>query len=180
MRRIAWLVVLAGCGRIAFDTSGDGGAGDPMSDGAPGDDGSVALNCPATYTRSFGTSRYRVDNLNRQWLEAEQGCEADGPNSHLAVIDTLAEANGVAGFALYVNMWIGTSQRATAGLWLGVNGAAQSYLPWATNYPMSGGSQDCIEWLRFTAPGEYSNNPCSNMFPSVCECDGLPPDPTAF
>ena len=173
--RAGLLLLLVSCGRLGFEPigniGGDGGIGD----------GDWPGQCPATYDRQLGTSRYRIiDAPGMQWLEAELACESDGAGTHLAVINDEGESFGSTDVIVYDEVWVGASQLAAAGTWRFVTGAEATYLDWGVNYPMTGVAQDCVLRQWFTGSPDYRNDPCNMVFPALCECDGIPADPAAF
>ena len=168
----------ASCGRLGFEQRGDGRA-DAIGDALTGDagDSGVAPNCSPVYNFMIGTSKYEYfTGVTMDWLAAEAMCEADGVGMHLAVIETAAEADAVGQFALDRNVWIGVSDRVTAGTWLRVIGSSETNLPWAASNPQ--GTGQCVEW--HTQQKNYTNELCTTLVSPICECDGIAANSTTY
>jgi len=166
----AWY--LAGC-RIGFDPRVTADAADP----ADARDPVVDAGPCAGYAAWPGfTSTYRADDAGAlDWAVAEATCEAEG--AHLVVVDDAAEHAEVRARATGV-VWIGLSDRITEGTFLHVTGAALAYHGWP-GAPQSNTGEDCVELLL---DGPYEDTACVQNVPNayVCECDGVPAQPSAF
>jgi Lectin C-type domain len=195
VRWVALIAVLAGCGRYGFDRTldmtglddaalddagpDDGRNDDARLDGAtsPGDgaqDG-VAAICPTQYSFAIGSSRYRLGGQTT-WTAAEASCEADGAGIHLVVIDAASEMTALAALSGGSRTWVGISDRKTDNVFLRVIGGVAPYLPWRSGDPSQGGSA-CAAW---DPPSEYRDESCGQGRQYICECDGIPADPTAY
>ena len=128
-----------------------------------------ALSCPTGYTKTSTGCRKTV-TAAADWLTAEKDCENDSPGAHLVVVDNATE-NG----ALPNNVWIGLSERVTAGVFLTVTGMPQGYTAYAPGEPIAGGAQ-CIEKR---SDGWHDDN-CYEQKSYVCEHDGVPASPSAY
>ena len=128
-----------------------------------------ALSCPTGYTKTSTGCRKTV-TAAADWLTAEKDCENDSPGAHLVVVDNATE-NG----ALPNNVWIGLSERVTAGVFLTVTGMPQGYTAYAPGEPIVGGAQ-CIEKR---SDGWHDDN-CYEQKSYVCEHDGVPASPSAY
>lgn len=185
------MAVLAGCGRYGFDRSlemdslDDGGLDDgalpdgTLPDGAlPGDaprDG-AAVACPAPYSFAIGSSRYRVGGQTT-WTAAEASCESDGAGIHLAVIDTASEMTALAALTGNSRTWVGISDRKTDNVFLRVTGGVAPFLPWRSGDPSQSGTA-CAAWDP--QPAEYRDESCGQGRQFICECDGIPVDPSTY
>ena len=146
----------------------------PMSDGSD-------VTCPANYDLQVtgSMSRYRLVSQANPWLAANAACTADG--THLIVLSTqfeLAAINVVAGAG---ERWVGLSDLRTDGVFLPVTDEATTFppasgAPWATGEP-SAGDKSCV---LMNDNGVLSSKTCGLARPSICECDGVPNDPTNY
>jgi hypothetical protein len=164
---LACIASAFGCGRIYFDPLDDGGA--------------LPLTCPPRYDAVAGHC-YRLDELDivtDTWRGLELVCEADGPGTHLAVIDDAAELA-----ILIEHMRINTNQDAAigfsdrgGGVYRTVLGAP-AFEQWASGQPTAAG---CGALQRLPDEGMVMI-PCQGIadFDSICEYDGIPPDPSSF
>lgn len=169
--RRPWLVcclLLVSCGRVGFDdvnVGSDGPPGDATSDGTP-------LSCPAMYLSVPNqTSKYRVVlSSGREWLTAEQACEADG--AHLWIPDSSNEKSDVLALAPGENLWTGITDRIALGQFVRVTGGAQTYLPWEPTEPDIDTLQRCIQ--IDSQLGLFGDHECVDLREYICECDGAP------
>lgn len=183
-------VVGAGCG---FNTSGQSGPGDDagVTDGRGSDSGvdgmTSGLRCPATYGPIVGlstTSRYRFVSAQATWISAEQACEADGLSlingsaTHLIVLDDVAERaamiGGLAGGGSISDQWLGATDLAQEGTPQYVTAQVMTL---SLNPSMQADNHDCI---RLKSAGTYEYRSCDEDNKYVCECDGVPAEPTRF
>lgn len=184
------MAVLASCGRFGFDRTlevdtladanlDDGSLGDgsltdgSLADGSLADGAAVA--CPALYSFAIGSSRYRVGGQTT-WTAAEASCEADGAGIHLAVIDSASEMTTLAALTGNTRTWVGISDRKTDNVFLRVTGGVAPFLPWRSGDPSQAGSA-CAAW---DPPSQYRDEVCGQGRQFVCECDGIPADPSAY
>lgn len=141
---------------------------DPPIDAAP-------LACPASYTLSDPArpmSRYRLETASSSWVGAESACEADGPTSHLIVLDDDAERAWA--FARNSSdQWAGISDRIIEDTWLPVTD--QSF--WFTgNASGNVPPKDCLVIKQTGTVADM----CSAGHPYLCECDGYAVQPDQF
>lgn len=152
----------------------------PAADGAGGDAGVAdshdarPASCAASYSFSYGTSRYRYAGTD-QWLNSEIDCESDGAGMHLVVVDDAAELAAIASLPGMTMTWVGTSDRITAGTWRLVTGPVATYLPWAASQPAA---LPCVSWNPAT--GTFAAEDCAQARGRVCECDGVTVDKTSY
>lgn len=190
------LLLLAGCSSIfgldkpmLVDAGGD--AATP-SDGAivdvPPDDAPDAPPidaCPATYTVTYMTSRYRVITIERPWLTVAQDCADDmasgNKHTHLAVVGSSAEHAYLVGQGL-VGGWFGLSDLKTENIYRWVTAEPTTFppamgTPWAQGEPDNALGQDCV---ASNAQGQWLDTNCGASLPALCECDELANDPTRY
>ena len=128
--------------------------------------------CPGSYSLVSGqTNPYRLAMTPTDWVSAEAACAADGPGIHLIVMNDSGEHLALTTFTSQ-SIWMGTSDRITEGTFLSVTGGVTPFLPWAGGEPSV---DDCV-YLNLSA---YTGM-CTMSRKYVCECDGLPPDPSTF
>ena len=165
--------VLGGCGRVGFDagrTTDASGITDaePSADAEPCADYSTWAQLPG---------RYRVGPQVLSWSIAEADCESDG--GHLIVIDDAIE-NLEARTQATGEFWIGMTDRITEATYLTVLGTPPGFEGWPGATPTNTG-EDCVSVL---INSDWEDRNCTgsiiDMKAYVCECDGLPVDPTSF
>ena len=185
--RLAWLLVVAGCGFQSpiASTGGSGGADGPAAPDAGFD---YAL-CPASYNAALpGPSRYRllIDG-HVAWAHSDT-CSTDLPGAtHLVVFEAMPELLsvsalvntpplGIAGNAI----WVGGVQPRTVLLpgdgWLGYDGAPL-ISAWDTGEPNDGGTEtDHSEQFVFLERNRHylADRPGNTNLGALCECDGKP------
>jgi hypothetical protein len=168
------LLVATGCG---YDPQRIGLADDAMpgGDGAlidSGDDSGVdapPFACPAGYLLRVPGSCHRAVLTPTTWDLAEADCELAG--AHLAVIDDATEDA-----SLPDNVWIGITERVTAGTFLWVTGVPVGYVGWATGEPGSLGGASCAE----ARPDGWHDDNCPEAKAYVCEFDGTAANPATY
>jgi hypothetical protein len=141
----------------------------PDSD-APADAGT----CPSSYVVVTGqSSQYRAVMTPQTWIAAETDCEDDGLATHLAVVDNAAEDSAVDALT-GASIWFGLTDRALDGTPRWVTGATPTY----TNYggPGNTPAYDCSGIYQ----GKWAWGNCTTLIKYVCECDGMPAQPTAY
>jgi hypothetical protein len=165
VKRLALLLAVAGCGRIAFDES---------------DKRDAAFACPSEFVRA-GDSCYRVNYFSNSgdghaFVASEALCESQG--GHLLVIDDAAEWTRVSALGLLgTDYWIGVSELAQPGVYRTVLDDVAAYLPWDTSEPDSG-VDHCVG-VRVSS-GNLYDNVCTGLDDSICEYDGRVPVPAAW
>lgn len=168
------LVVLAGCGRLGFDSFAGGGG--PADAAQPGGDAAIdssAAGCPSGYAPIVGVGGcYRLAAGGAAWLTAEQQCEADAHGAHLVVIDKATERDAVASLVPGNAVWIGTSRRTVATYRTVTNLAP--YLALGTQTEPS---EDC---LSLQSDALMYLHTCTDLDRFVCEFDGIAAVPTAY
>lgn len=188
MRFAVAVVCAVGCtfhpGVVTNDDGAPSDAPKTTTDGRPPIDASIdapidAPGCPAGFAMLPGApSRYRIygwtssntTNQSRSFGNAAAACAAQG--AHLAIADSAAEANALAG-AIPVNpasnyFWDGVTDGAVEDVWLTVLGAIPAYLPWEGTQPNGGTSDNC--GLMSTSSLLY-DWACNASYPFACECE---------
>jgi len=165
----------------ALDASTDDAALDASPDGAPPGDAPATdaaadapAMCPASYAAVTGqTSHYRTVTTAQTWINAELDCEDDGTGTHLAVVDNVAEHTAVDALT-GASIWFGLTDRKVEATPRWVTGATPTY----TNYGGANntGPYDCAGIYQ----GKWAWGDCTTLIPYVCECDGIPPQSTAY
>jgi len=182
--RVAWIVVIAGCG---FETRASTGVGEQS---APIPDAGVAApSCPDSYGVQLpgSGSRYRLIPEGRPAWTQSDACVADLPGAtHLVVLESKAELDGATALvgaqttALAGNaIWVGAVQQASATQpamgWLWLDGTAVT--GWGGGEPNDRGGQENREeqFARIEKGKLYLQDSAGNGNNSaLCECDGKP------
>lgn len=158
MRRSALSLglVLAGCGRLGFDTTTQA-----ATDAAPPD----VATCTAMYS-AFPEGCFRLSVVGATAAAAEAACELDG--GHLAVITSIAENATLTTFQGVNTTWIGVAD-VGAGFVSVTTGAPPSFTRWAPGDPNGEGA--CVRLLG-GGNGTWDDEPCSRVQRYLCEIDG--------
>lgn len=131
--------------------------------------------CPASYT-PLGSlpSKYRSVTNPREWVQAQQDCENDGTGTHLAVVNSQAEHDAIDAITGASGIWFGLNDRITEGKPLWVTGSMPTFtVPAGVN---NTNAYDCAGMID----GEWGWGECITPIAYVCECDGIPADPSAY
>jgi hypothetical protein len=149
-----WLILLAGCGRIAFDEA-------------------TTVACPSNYIDATdGCYRVVVDPFRASWLDAEQACEADG--GHLVVVDSQAELDQIIQIIAGVDdLWIGASARRVTLQYVAVTDRP-FFFAWDAIEPNATGA--CVE----IDGGVMDDHDCGTVNDYICEIDGVTADPSRY
>jgi uncharacterized lipoprotein len=178
--RVAWIVLIAGCGFQARASTGEAAAPVP-------DAGVDIATCPASYgvTLPGSGSRYRLIPDGRPAWTQSDACAADLPGAtHLVVLDSRAELDGATALvaapttALAGNaIWVGAVQQITAALpaadWLWLDGTAVT--GWGGVEPNDRDRQENREeqFARIEKGKLYLQDSAgSGNNSALCECDG--------
>lgn len=159
--------------RRADAAGGDSGPDAQLPD--PPADAAVPAACPASYTLhdpARPASYYRLETASTSWAGAEALCEADGPTSHLIVLDD--EAERAWAYARNTSdQWAGISDRVSEGTWLPVTDQPIWFAGTAAgNVP----PKDCLVIKQTDTAADM----CSGGHPYLCECDGYTVQPDQF
>ncbi|MGE5184048.1 MAG: C-type lectin domain-containing protein [Acidobacteriota bacterium] len=156
-------------GTCVGGTGIDAGVDAPGQMDAPMGDGGVT--CPTDYVTLTGAPaqrRYKLLTTATDWVSQRSAC--NGTHTFLAAPENAAELaalDTLAGSAtLY---WIGVDDLQTAGTWLTVKNAMQSFLPWAPAFPTNNPNDQCVEVV--TASAQFQNDRCTTSLPAICECE---------
>lgn len=157
---VRWLglLIVVGCGRIAFDPPAVVDALDVLADVAP-------LACPSSYTESSSGCHRFSGQLTAAAAAAQTACEQD--EGHLAVITSAEENELLTTLEGATSAWIGVVERA--GTFVAITtDQPPTYTNWASGDPNGEGS--CVRLLE--ASGGWDDEPCSNTARYLCEIDG--------
>lgn len=186
--RVAWILLIAGCGFQSHAPAGEQAAPVP-------DAGLDAVTCPASYDIAFPpplTSRYRLIAAGQPAWTQSDACAADRSGAtHLAVLETQAELDRVTALvaapttALAGNaIWIGAVQQTPAAApdagWLWLDGTAVT--GWGRIEPNDRDEQEDHEeqFARIEKTKLYLQDSAgSGKNSALCECDGKPIAPAA-
>lgn len=145
----------------AFDVCGD--RIDQDCSGWADDDPS----CPDCTPIRVAGHRYLACTTPRTWDDAAANCASLG--SALMIPNSPAEqkvAVTLRTMARDQESWLGITDAATEGTWLGVDGAPITWAPWAAGQPNDSGGQDCG---LIAADGSWNDQPCSRRTAALCE-----------
>lgn len=124
-------------------------------------------SCPDCTPLRVGGHRYLACTTPRSWDDAEAKCVSLG--AALMIPDTPAEqkvAVVLRGYARNQESWLGITDQAVEGDWVGVDGAPLTWTPWASGQPNDSGGQDCG---LITLVGDWNDQPCSRRTTALCE-----------
>jgi hypothetical protein len=178
---------IAGDGGAPDDGPGDAPAIDAFRADAPPDADPLAL-CPANYDLvSPSGRRYRRNTDELDWIDAVVVCAADTPGNaavytHLAVFAT-EEERAEFHQLLPTTLWLGITERVTAGTWIWITDEPAGNYPPITSPPWTQGEPDGDgECGAIDENGGFEDRPCDGTgdIPSLCECDTYPEDPTRY
>ena len=185
--RVAWVILIAGCGFQAQPVGGQTGA---PPDAAAFD----FASCPPTYSADLpGPSRYRLIPEGRPAWTHSDDCADDMPGAtHLVVLETLDETMRV---AMLVNappvvlagnsVWVGTVQQVPATApnqgWIWFDGQPLT-MGWHNGEPNDRGAiEDRQEqFVKLEKNRTYfTDSSGTDSYGALCECDGAPIAQTA-
>jgi len=182
MRAVSF-VVIAGCGRVAFDAQPDAKVvADAAADAITA---CTVAACPSPFAVIDGGC-YALFSTPAGWLDAELACESFG--AHLIVQDSVDEhftvhddiAVGVPA------VWVGwTDRRGPDNVFMWVvpdqGGLLQSNTcVFGVGEPDAGDTAHCVAQDGLNSCGDYNDVDCGTLLPYVCECDGVLADPTRY
>lgn len=194
--RIAWIILVAGCGFRSQAGAVEDNAPDAAPNAAP--DASFAHTCPENYNLSLpgfsGSSRYRlIIDGHPAWTQSDT-CASDAPGAtHLVVLETQNELNAVAALVnappLGIagnSVWVGGVQQRTAALpgdnWLRFDDAPLTS-GWSGAEPndKDNGEVDHAEqFIKIEKDKPYLQDTAgTGNYGALCECDGKPIGPNA-
>ncbi|HEY5925682.1 MAG TPA: C-type lectin domain-containing protein [Kofleriaceae bacterium] len=193
--RWVWAVVLvAGCRQwFGLDDPHAASDGPAVADDAalvdtPADAPPDALltACPPSYMIVGPTgARYRHVNSDVDWLDALNDCIDDATNpgvsTHLAVFATDAERAQV-NTLLPTTVWIGLSDRVTAGNWIWITKEPAGSYPPTTSPPWTAGEPNGEHCGAMDENGGFESRMCDGTgdVPYLCECDGFGAAPRQY
>jgi len=159
--------------------TGDGG---PPLDAAMPDVMIDAPGCPASFVTvpaANSSSRYQAFPKMSQ-LAAIATCA--GMNTHLARIDTQAEADALVTFIASINTGppiaplfrvVGTRDPLLRNYWHDLDLSILTFLPWGSGEPSDAafGFEDCIVLKKEQASAVFDAQECNSQHEFACECD---------
>jgi len=167
------------------DLEADGGAPAPADGGAVFGEGGESVSDPAALgldpnvaaaagcsaPGEFSDDAQRSCYLQGQpavaWTDARQRCQGWG--GELVLIDSPEEDDFLAA-RLDVTFWIGASDRAQEGRFVGLGGAPLTFTNWASGQPDDfQNREDCV--AKQAASGAWNDLPCGSARTYVCERD---------
>lgn len=166
-----WLLALSllGCGRVGF--------GPDVPDARP-----IPTACVAPYS-STPDGCYRLVPTLTPWLAAEKACEADAPDAHLVVIDSVAEHFAIHSFSAgTVDVWIAYTDRVTEGVmrWLAPGGLDPTQNSCFFGSEVNTAAANCVTQMTQNACGDWFYRDCNTLHAYVCERDGAPAELTRY
>jgi len=145
-------------------------------------DAPAAFQCDLTvYTITIPstTSHYSIDATGRSWRDSETSCEST--SGHLAAPDLDAEVDDLRAL-VSSHHWVGLVQKpeqpTPASGWFEITGPPDT-VQWQLGKPDDSGlPENGDQQAAVLGDQGLDDDPDQNSNPSICECDGLPPDPT--
>jgi len=184
--RLIAVLLLAGCGRIAFEPLEGTDAAPDTSLDTPAAAACTVAQCPAGFSVVDGGC-YRVVSTPRTWLDAERDCEAVG--AHLIVEDSVQEhgtAHMLAEMAAVSSVWVGWTDRRgpdNVFTWVApdLGGLLQSNpCVFGSMEPDAGDADHCAAKMATNSCPDYEDVSCDLAKAYICECDGQLGDPTRY
>lgn len=171
---VLWLA--AGCGRVGFDAVADEPPIDARAD-AP-------VGCLPPYVM-LDVGCYRIVTAPHAWSDAEQLCEADAPDAHLVVIDSVAEHFTIHNATNSLNdVWVAYTDRVVEGAfkWLAPGGLdpLTDMCFFGAAGPNNNPNTDCVTQDGPTSCGDWHVRDCGELHAFVCERDGAAADPSKY
>jgi hypothetical protein len=148
---------------------------------APEVDAPEALHCNAVYTITITstTSHYSIDATGRSWRDSETSCESTG--GHLVALDLDREVDELRALVTS-HHWVGLVQQPNqptpAAGWFEITGPPDT-VKWQPGKPDDSGlPENGDQQAAVLGDQGLDDDPDRNSNPSICECDGIAPDPT--
>jgi hypothetical protein len=167
----------------AVSVDGPDAQADSMIDAAP-------LVCPTSYSITIASTKsvYRVIATTAPFATQHQACNTDqSGDTHLASIETATEASELQvalGATASTNYYIGVVQKPSQNTvtegWFAFTGADLPDDLWASGQPNDDAPGESNEEnLAALNPTDLLHDATGDVaYPAICECDGLPIDPT--
>ncbi|XP_049853164.1 macrophage mannose receptor 1-like [Schistocerca gregaria] len=141
-------------------------------------DGSGGISCekaevpdiPRGYHYVPGYALIKLHRTYKKWLEAKKTCEDEG--AQLAVPPDRYAYDGLKQiFPKEKGIWyafLGITDQASEGVFVGLDGHPVSYLPWMPNEPSNGNGdgEDCVDVRN---DGLLNDGKCGGVEPFLCE-----------
>ncbi len=186
------MLLCTACGRINYDqlavdsTTPDASDDAPdasMVDASPGGAADALQGCPQNYQAIQG-SCYLYESDPKSWLAAEADCENDAPGAHLAVVGSTPEHFIVHSLSTELEVWVGYTDRVTAGsfLWVAGDGIQPETNPcyWPSGEPSGGLGDNCVAQLAGNVCGDWFARNCDELKSYVCEYDDVSAVPSRY
>jgi hypothetical protein len=166
-----WIVWLAACSYSPARTAGE------VEIDAPAIDAPLVCNPRYDLVLPGSSSRYYVETDNRNWRDAEAGCEQT--NGHLFAPTSDAEVEAMRAMVGDPKRWVGLIQQLgqtqpTTG-WFSVTGGP-AILVWEAGKPDDGGNENNGEQAGVLGNNGLDDENHTSTRQSICECDGKEPD----
>jgi hypothetical protein len=157
------LIVLVGCGRIAFDPN------TPNIDAPTVDAPRPSDVCP-TYAPVAGYPRHVLRGTGQSWDGAFASCEATG--GRLLVPLAQVELDAIfAAFGADLG-WVGLTDADIEGTFVAPAAPDEvPYFDWLANEPNNGGGAGVEEDCVFVYTDGYNDQGCGTASAYICECD---------
>lgn len=172
MGRGLLLIVLAGCGRIAFDTTGPGiddATGPSIDDAQSASDAPNPSEVCPTYAPVAGYPRHVLQGMGLSWNTAFATCEATGGR----LLVPLAQAELEALFVAFGDLgWVGLTDIAIEGVFVAPAAPSEVvYFDWLANEPNNSGGAGVEEDCVFVYTEGFNDQGCGTPSRYTCECD---------
>ncbi|XP_077991467.1 macrophage mannose receptor 1-like isoform X2 [Glandiceps talaboti] len=140
------------------------------------------LQCPVGWVPFQSSCYWFSDGEFVTWSVASEACCQLG--SVLAVPDSEEENDFLYQNAFprrftdapyYGYWWIGLSDSAVEGEWVGIDGCRISYSKWGPGQPNNVGVENCagFDMRRDTPPGVWNDAACGTLEPYICEINNV-------
>jgi hypothetical protein len=150
---------------------GDNDAGVDARDGSTDAPTDTPAHCTGFQTLSGAPHTYQLVTQTATWDSQVTACVALDASAYLAIpgdANELAAITTLAGGS--APFWVGVSDRANEGQWRTVQNMPQTFLPWATNHPITSPPNNTFDCVR-TATSQFTDDKCNVQLPAICECE---------
>jgi len=168
--------VLAGCGRMGYDTIDP----DEPADAATPDASTTPDSADAGLPACDGALMARDPETGHCFVlltttlsqpDGQAACAADYPGAHLAIVTTASESATIASIPSGEIIWGWIDLQRTATAWAWSDGARFVYTNWQSGEPSNqGGSEDCVI-VHFDFGGTWDDRTCADVdkLHALCE-----------
>ncbi|XP_078660072.1 uncharacterized protein LOC144904802 [Branchiostoma floridae x Branchiostoma belcheri] len=130
-----------------------------------------SVQCPPGY-RNYANSCYKLITTRQDWDSSAQICRQDG--NELASVTSSYEQGFLTSW-LKQKVWIGLSDRRTAGLYTWSDSWPIYFDNWGEGEPTRGANEGCV---AMAMNGLWNDSVCSQPLPAVCKKTFDTPPPT--